>query len=130
MSRRTNRHRRHKVRERIDLPPPLEVRDRRDRDIALFAEPDDPRADLRLVRRAIREGWKVPEKMRHWLVPAVFEIAMREGTNGISESDVDCNSMAACMTMIAMHGANIRQYQAETRRLLAEQESVSHSGRK
>ena len=59
MSHRSDRRRRKKARERIDIPPPpvppLDVREGRHGDIALFADPKTMPADMRLVRRAIRD---------------------------------------------------------------------------
>ena len=135
MSHRTDRRRRKKARERIDLPPPpvppLDVREGRHGDIALFAEPKDISADMRLVRRAIRDGWDVPEKMRGWLPEALVEIlTLPLAKNGADEWTLDWNAVAAGQTIVAIETAIMRQQHAELDRLLAEQRSRSRAGRK
>ena len=135
MSHRTDRRRRKKARERIDLPPPpvppLDVREGRHGDIALFAEPKDIPADMRLVRRAIRDGWDVPEKMRGWLPEALVEIlTLPLAKNGADEWTLDWNAVAAGQTIVAIETAIMRQQHAELDRLLAEQRSRSRAGRK
>ena len=135
MSHRTDRRHRKKARERIDLPPPLvpplEVREGRHGDIALFADSVSVIADMRLVRRAIRDGWDVPEKMRNWLPEALMEVVtLPLSKSGVDESTLDRNSTVACMTIVAMATESMRQEHAEDRRLLAEYKLSLHSGRK
>ena len=125
MSHRSDRRRRKKTRERIDLPPPssppLDVRDGRYGDVALFTEPKTIPADMRLVRRAIRDGWDVPEKMRGWLPDAIMEVVtLPLAKSGVDEWTLDRNAIAAVQTMLAMATENMRQEHAEDRRRLAE----------
>ena len=40
----------------------------------LFREPHHLRGDLRLLRRAIREGWPIPEESRRILLDRVYRI--------------------------------------------------------
>lgn len=114
MSHRTERRRRKKAREQIDLPPPLnpplDVRNGRHGDLSLFADPKNSAADLRLVRRAIREGWEVDEKMRCWLSEAIMDVANMPLTKcGIDELTVNRNAIAATRTIIAMEVDNMRR---------------------
>ena len=135
MSHRNDRRRRKKARDRIDLPqpqvPPLDVREGRHGDIALFAEPKDIPAEMRLVRRAIRDGWDVPEKMRGGLPDALREVvSLPLAKSGVDEWTLDRNAIAAGQTFLAMETANMRQQHAEIDRLLAEQRSSLRAGRK
>ena len=135
MSHRTDRRRRKKAREQIDLPqplsPPLKVRDGRHGDMALFAEPKDMLADIRLVRRAIRDGWDVPEKMRDWLPEAIFEVVtMPLAKSGVDEWTLDWNAIAAARVIVEMWGVQLRQEWAEIRRLIAKYNANSHWHRK
>ena len=128
MSHRTDRRRRKKARELKDLPPPpippLDVRDGRHGGIALFAEPQAILADMRLVRRAIRDGWDVPEKMRGWLPDAIMEVVtLPLAKSGVDESTLDRNAVAAGQTILAMETANMRQQHAELDLLLTERKS-------
>jgi hypothetical protein len=129
MSHRTERRRRKKSRERIDLPPPpnppLDVRDGRHGDIALFAEPQAILADMRLVKRAVRDGWDVPEKMRSWLPEAIIEaVTLPHAKSGVDEWTLDRNAIAGARAILAMTAENMRQEHAEGRRLLAEYKST------
>ena len=135
MSHRTDRRRRKNARERLDLPPPpiplLDVRDGRHGDMALFAEPKDMIADMRLVRRAIRDGWDIPENMRSWLPEAIIEvITLPLARSGVDEWTLDRNAIAGARTIVAMTAENMRQEHAEGRRLLAEYESKLRLARK
>ena len=135
MSHRTDRRCRKKARERIDLPPPpippLDVRDGRLGDIALFAEPQAMLADMRLVRRAVRDGWDVPEKMRSWLPEAILEVVtLPHAKSGLDEWTLDRNAIDGARTIPAMTAENMRQEHAEGRRLLAEYESKLRLARK
>lgn len=135
MSHRTNRRRRKKSRDRIDLAPPpvppLDVRDGRHGDIALFAEPKVMLADMRLVQRAIRDGWDIPEKMRGWLPDAIMEVVtLPLAKSGVDEGTWNMNAIAACRTILAMEIEHMRKEHAEDRRLLAEYKLSLRSGRK
>lgn len=135
VSHRTDRRRRKKARERIDLPPPpvppLDVREGRHGDIAFFAEPKTIQADMRLVRRAIRDGWDVPEKMRGWLPDAIVEVVtLPLAKSGVDEGTWNMNAIAACRTVLAMEIERMRQEHAEDWRLLAEHKLSLLSGKK
>ena len=135
MSHRTDRRHRKKARERIDLPPPLspplDVREGRHGDIALFTEPKTIQSDMCLVRRAIRDGWDVPEKMRSWLPEAIIEvITLPHAKSAVDEWTLDRNAIAGARTIVAMTAENMRQDHAERRRLLAEYESKLRLARK
>jgi hypothetical protein len=135
VSHRTERRRRKKARERIDLlpppVPPLDVREGRYGDIALFAEPKSMLADMRVVRRAIRDDWDVPEKMRAWLPDALMEVvSLPLAKSGVDESTLDRNATAACRTIVAMEAVNMRRQHAELDRLLANLRSTSKSGQR
>jgi len=46
----------------------------------LFRDPRHLRGDLRLLRRAIREGWPIPEESRRVLLDRVLRIIEEPGT--------------------------------------------------
>lgn len=86
---------------------------------------------MRLVRRAIRDGWDVPEKMRGWLPEAILEvITMPLAKSGVDEWTLDRNAIAGAQTILALATENMRQEHAEDRRLLAEYKLSLLSGRK
>ena len=135
MSHRSDRRRRKKARERLDLPPslvpPLDVREGRHGDITLFADPKAIPADMRLVRRAIRDCWDLPEKMREWLPEAILEVVtMPLAKSGVDEWTLDRNATAAAKVIIEMWAVQLRQEHAEIRRLIAKYNSISRLNRK
>lgn len=135
MSHRTDRRHRKKTRERIDLPPPLspplDVREGRHGDIALFTEPKTIQSDMRLVRRAVRDGWDVSEKMRSWLPEAIIDVVtLPHAKSVLDEWTLDRNAIAGARTILAMTAENMRQEHAEIDRLLAEHKSSLRAARK
>ena len=94
-------------------------------------EPKTIQSDMCLVRRAIRDGWDVPEKMRSWLPEAIIEvITLPHAKSGLDEWTLDRNAIAGARTILAMTAENMQQEHAERRRLLAEYESKLRLARK
>lgn len=72
----------------------------------LFREPCYLRGDLRLLRRAIREGWPIPEASRTVLVEWVSSILHERET--LPEGVRDRATIAALWVVLDMEGANQR----------------------
>lgn len=78
-------------------------------------EPSSHRtSDIRMVNRAIRERWRIPEDKRNGIVDRLVQIVDTEKTN-VSAADgstyesydaADKNSVAAARVLVAMEGQN------------------------
>lgn len=131
MSHRTERRHRKKLRDRIEIPPapcvPLDVSGGHWGEITIFAIPRDILNDLKLVRRAIRNGWEVLPSKRDWLVKSVYQIVLAE--HGESEEyTVDKRAISAMMTIIEMASADIRSNSTPPKGSFSSDESASNVG--
>lgn len=72
----------------------------------LFRERRNLRGDLRLLRRAIREGWPIPETSREALVRAVADNALGEELNGLAMGTYIRASLRACWVFLEMEEDN------------------------
>ena len=76
----------------------------------LFREPHHLRADLRLLRRAIREGWPIPEGSRRLLLDRVSGIL--QNPEAVHEGIRSRAVAAASEVFVEADLANLRAIQA------------------
>lgn len=72
----------------------------------LFREPRNLRGDLRLLRRAMREGWPIPAESRRVLMERVANIL--EEPEGVPESIRTRATVAACWVVLEADRENLR----------------------
>ena len=64
----------------------------------ILADPHRVKSDARMIEKAIRHGWNIPESILHRLPNIVATLAL--------SSDDDRTRLAAMRVLIAMHGQN------------------------
>jgi hypothetical protein len=131
MSHRTERRHRKKRREREDIPlqlsSPREADSGRVGSNSLFSDPALTQADLRLIRRAVNQGWDVLSEMRGWIIEETMKIVRQ--VDGLSENESDRNSILACVAMFDMYKAGRRVEQKRIQDYAGCSKAVSGSAR-
>ena len=64
------------------------------------------RADLRLIKRAVRNKWEIPERLRHLLPEAMGRIALNQDDEGRTLSYDPREQVAAAKVIVAMDAVN------------------------
>jgi hypothetical protein len=72
----------------------------------LFREPHHLRGDLRLLRRAIREGWPIPEQSRRVLMDRVHHIL--QDPESVPEGTRTRATLRACWALLEAERADLR----------------------
>lgn len=73
----------------------------------LFREPHHLRGDLRLLRRAIRDGWPIPEESRRVLLDRVSRLLIKD-VEDIPEGIRNRVLLGACAVFLEADRENLR----------------------
>lgn len=76
--------------------------------LSVLSDPHHSRADAKLIRRAIREGWPIPRSARKSIVASLVELATKEDAQ-------DMTRVRAAATLIAADQVNARREANEIR---------------